>query len=74
MLITRVSVFSGMETTMDLPVTDAELQRIAAGELIQNVLPHLTADEREFLLTGAAPGEWDSMFSGSEYEEDGEAE
>ena len=32
------------------------------GELIQNALPsHLTADEREFLMTGITPAEWNEM-------------
>lgn len=33
-------------------------------ELIQNALPHLTPDEREFLLTGITPEEWKATFGG----------
>ena len=29
--------------------------------LIQNILPGLTADEREFLVSGCTPDEWDTM-------------
>jgi hypothetical protein len=32
------------------------------GELIQNALPELTADERELLISGTCPSCWDRMF------------
>lgn len=32
------------------------------GLLIQEALEFLSADEREFLLTGLTPDEWDKMF------------
>jgi len=32
------------------------------GELIQNAFPMLSADEREFILTGITPDQWNSMF------------
>jgi len=32
------------------------------GELIQNAMPNLTDNEREFLMTGITPEEWDDMF------------
>jgi hypothetical protein len=33
-----------------------------SGELIQNAMPNLTDNEREFLMTGITPEEWDDMF------------
>jgi hypothetical protein len=30
--------------------------------LIQEMLPELNADEREFLITGMLPEEWDELF------------
>lgn len=59
MIITRRSPFSGVETQMDIPITSEELARIDAGELIQAVVPHLSADHREFLISGITPTEWD---------------
>lgn len=59
MIITRKSPFSGVESRMDVPVTEAELARLEAGELIQAVVPHLSADHREFLISGITPTEWD---------------
>lgn len=32
------------------------------GMLIQEAFPYLTNDEREFLLTGIVPQEWDEIF------------
>ena len=33
------------------------------GALIQDVMPHLKPEEREFLMTGITPAEWDAMFA-----------
>lgn len=33
-----------------------------AGALIQNVLPHHTPDEREFLITKLTPDEFEQLF------------
>lgn len=34
----------------------------AAGKNVQNVFPDLSADDREFLMTGITPEEWDNAF------------
>ena len=34
-----------------------------AGALVQQALPDLTEDEREFLLTGLTAEEWDALFA-----------
>ena len=59
MIITRKSPFSGAENTMDIPITGEELARLESGETLQAVVPHLSADHREFLITGITPTEWD---------------
>lgn len=59
MIITRTSPFSGVASTMDVPITEDELARLDAGELVQDVAPHLSADHREFLVSGITPTEWD---------------
>lgn len=43
---------------MDLNVTEAQLDRWEAGELIQDVFPDLSPDDREFLMTGVTAEEW----------------
>lgn len=34
--------------------------------LVQDFFPELSEDEREFMLTGILPSEWDAMFPGEE--------
>jgi len=66
MNITRTSMVSGITRTLNLPVTEAQLDAWASGELIQNAFPNLSADEREFLKTGITAEEWESLFGGEE--------
>lgn len=66
MQVTKFSIISGLQRTVELPITESQLQRIANGELVQNVCPDLSADEREFLISGAWDGEWDNLFAGNE--------
>jgi hypothetical protein len=74
MIVTRTSAFTGKVNTMDLPVTQAQLDRCwsicrTGTEHIQDVFPTLTADEREFLKTGVTPQEWDE-FMGPDPDDD----
>jgi len=62
MKITRVSSFTGIERTWDIPVSQEQLDRWENGELVQNAMPELTEDEREFIMTGATPEEWENVF------------
>jgi hypothetical protein len=75
MKITRKSMYSGKENTMDLPtVTQERLEQCWSqnasreGKHIQEVFPELSADEREFLMTGSTPEEWEEMFGGGDDE------
>ena len=62
MVISKKSPRTGKVNTMDLPVTKLELWRWKNGEFIKNVMPHLNDDQREFLMTGYTPEDWDAMF------------
>lgn len=62
MLVTRVSPFSGKTNSMELPITQEQLDRWNSGSLIQNVFPHLDPGQREFLKTGITPQEWEETF------------
>lgn len=62
MKITRTSNYSGIVRTIDLNVTQEQIDAWENGALIQNVMPHLSPDDREFLKTGITPEEWDEMF------------
>jgi hypothetical protein len=60
--ITRVSSLTNVRHTRDIDINAEQLCRWLSGELIQNVAGHLSADDREFLLTGTTPEEWDAAF------------
>lgn len=62
MLITKKSPVTKRDNTMDLPITQEQLRRWDSGELVQKVFPHLTADQREFLMTGMTPEDWKATF------------
>jgi len=67
MLITRTSTATGIVRTMDLPVTEEQLIMYATtNALIQDVFPNLTADQREFIVSGMTEDEWEQIFG--EYE------
>ena len=62
MKITKRSPFTGKVNTLDIPVTQEQLDNWRNGELIQNAMPNLTASQREFIMTGILDdSEWDEM-------------
>ena len=63
MLIIRTSPFSGNTNSMEIEVTQEQLSSWENGTLIQNAMPNLSADEREFIKTGITPEDWDSAFN-----------
>lgn len=62
MLIKRQSMMTGVIHEMDLPITNEQLVEWLSGSLIQNAMPHLSPEQREFLMTGIIPEEWDVEF------------
>ena len=62
MRVTRVSSLSNKVNQMYLDVTGEQIERWVAGELVQDVMPNLTPEEREFIMTGITPEEWDESF------------
>lgn len=62
MMITRTSPFTGITRTKDILVTEDQLERWQRGERIQNVMPYLSASDREFIMTGITDDEWDQAF------------
>ncbi len=64
MKITRRSPHTGTASTMDLPITEGQIRAWQGGELIQDVMPTLSPDEREFLKTGYTPADWQEIFGG----------
>ena len=63
MRVVRKSDLTNKEHTMDLPITEDQLQNwLGTTRLIQDVMPHLNKEQREFLISGCTPQEWDEAF------------
>ena len=61
--ISRKSNLTGVTSRMVMLVDRADLDSWEAGNgNIQDIMPYLSPDEREFLMTGITPEEWDDMF------------
>jgi hypothetical protein len=59
MLITKTSPLSGIEHTREIDVTQERLDAWQiGGAFIQDAMPDVPAADREFLLTGVTPEEW----------------
>lgn len=58
MKITKTSPFSGKTRTRDINVSADQMKEWKKGKLIQHAMPHLSADDREFLKTGITSDEW----------------
>ena len=67
MEIVRKSQLSGAIHVMDIDISEEQLARVENRrdnqELIQNIVPHLPKDEREFLISGITPEEWELAFA-----------
>ena len=61
MQITKQDPFTGSQNTLDIDVTQEQIDKWTSGTLIQNAMPHLSADHREFLMTGITPHSWDKF-------------
>lgn len=60
--VRKFSQFTGKLNSMQLPVTKERLLAWAnSTALVQDEFPDLTPDQREFLLTGSTPEEWNEF-------------
>ena len=66
MKITRKSPFTGKVNKRDIPVTPQQLEAWENGELIQRAMPNISVEDREFIMTGITPEEWEETFGGLE--------
>lgn len=62
MLISKQNLITGEINVMDLPVTLEQVKLYEDGALVQNAFPHLDADQREFLISGILPGDFEEMW------------
>ena len=70
--VTKKSIISGKSNTMELDITQEDLDRYeqVSGLLVQAVFPQLSSSEREFLISGITPTEWNDTFGGEENNDD----
>jgi hypothetical protein len=63
MLVTRTSLVSGVERTLDLAVTEEQMYLWQSGAvLLQDAFPGISKDDREFIKTGIIDEEWETCF------------
>ena len=67
MKFTKASMMTGNTHEMDLDITEDQLNDWNQGQLIQDVMPELSPEAREFLITGITSDEWDSLM-GDDYD------
>ena len=76
MNITKVSDLTGIGHTRNVPVDPFDYEEWKVGNdrrHVQDAFPHLSIDDREFLLTGITPEEWNEYIGEEPDEEDFEA-
>ena len=68
MKITRRDVY-GKDNTREIDITPEQMAAWEAGGLIQNVAPNLSPYDREFLISGTTPEQWDALMAATEADE-----
>ena len=66
MIITRTSPLTKIENSIEIEVTTEQIARWQDGENIQDVMPTLTHEEREFIMTGFTKEDWIYLLSSTE--------
>jgi len=63
MLVTKKHLLTGAMNTMDLPVTQEQMDLYNSPKRpnVQDIFPDLDVDQREFLISGMLPGDYDNM-------------
>lgn len=62
MKIAKTSIIDGVTRTREIDVTQDQLNQWNSGALIQNVMPDLDENDREFIMTGITPEQWEEVF------------
>lgn len=63
MLVKRISPLTMQENVRDIPCTPEQFDNWQSGRmLIQNAMPDVSAEDREFLISGCTPEDWKALF------------
>ena len=70
--VTKKSIISGKTNTMELDISQEQLDRWESvdKQLVQVAFPQLSSSEREFLISGITPTEWNDTFGEEENDDD----
>jgi len=69
MLLTKISMLTKKENSREIDITQDRIdawrscQTKRSRQLIRDAFPHLSEDDREFILTGITPEEWDEAMA-----------
>ena len=66
MKIKRTSPLTGQVNVREINVTESQLFLWENGALIQDVMPNVSSEDREFIKTGFTPEDWETMFGKDE--------
>lgn len=68
MIVERKSIVTGKVYEMEINITTQQLFDFMNGRsgLAQEAFPHLSVDEREFIISGIHPTEWMELFGNEE--------
>jgi len=70
MKVTRQSMASGKTRTKDLPITPVQYVKYIRGEgHVQDIMPDLPPEDREFLISGVTQEEWEESYGKNEDDE-----
>ena len=71
MIVERKSIVSGKVNKMDINITTEQLFNFISGRsgLAQEAFPDLSLDEREFIISGIHPTEWEQLFGNEDEKE-----
>ena len=69
MIVTRKDPMTGNTRSMEIEITPEQMAAYEAGTVIQLAAPNLTPDEREFIITGFLPQEFDDLFKEDDEDE-----
>lgn len=63
MIVRRHSPITGKVVEKEIDITEKQYVQWHNGMLIQEAMPNLTADEREFIISGCTQADWDAIFN-----------
>ena len=70
MRLIRRSMLTGIIRHRELPVTEEQMEAWINGALIQDAMPHLSDEDREWIMTGSTKEEFEEAFGDVELGEE----